>query len=706
MKKPLATAKQARQKYPKGILKDILKNTPKKSSYFKYVVFVLCKYLFSIKRYFKYVYFDLRKKLKKLFKYLIKRFTKYYNLISNFFKQTPNAFKDFLNKQITFLNNKANKEVLLFNTNFSFKPFLILQGAAVFIAVLFSLVFSLNLLFPKPEMQISQQSIIKTAAIKQTSAAIANQPSFASSFAKGYGWTKKGFGEAMPVKWTMVIKRNAISSSKEGQYLALLPKNAANIKVKTISANQAKTILAKQTPNPKTQLTLEDRKVLAYSQSPWLAGFLSSDLIFSKISLLTKYLFAGLEEAASQVIEQVADQFTDANTDTNTDTEKPLTPEVIKTEESAFVDLSEMAVETPIETPATEQLSQEEQLENSDKSKEEDEKAKDEQKEDKEEKPAKTSEEDSGGPATISPPARHDGETSGEEASLGGDKPTEIPIETPIETPADNITETPETISPSDLPVITSDDLDYVQINFETPAPTITEQETNTGKLVTVSSGDTEKVDCELLNPVKRGTVNSSTVLSPAGLFNGFKNIIASTTKFFTADLEQVASQVVETITNAITGATPEIIQTTDQNTQSQAPVDETKDKKDKQEKEKEATKEEKKEAEAEVSATPDLTPTSVTEPVEEITPAEETPATQPATEQVQEQEAPAVESPSSLNPTPSTLNPEQQYQDCLAQQTPVTNVLAHTTIPEIYKVGEESKIKIKWLTGPASPEK
>lgn len=33
------------------------------------------------------------------------------------------------------------------------------------------------------------------------------------------------------------------------------------------------------------------------------------------------------------------------------------------------------------------------------------------------------------------------------------------------------------------------------------------------------------------------------------------------------------------------------------------------------------------------------------------------------------------------------------------------TNVLAFTTIPEIYKLGQESKIKIKWLTGPASAE-
>ena len=39
----------------------------------------------------------------------------------------------------------------------------------------------------------------------------------------------------------------------------------------------------------------------------------------------------------------------------------------------------------------------------------------------------------------------------------------------------------------------------------------------------------------------------------------------------------------------------------------------------------------------------------------------------------------------------------EKAYQDCLASQTQVTNVLAHTTIPEIYKVGQESRIKIKW---------
>jgi hypothetical protein len=47
---------------------------------------------------------------------------------------------------------------------------------------------------------------------------------------------------------------------------------------------------------------------------------------------------------------------------------------------------------------------------------------------------------------------------------------------------------------------------------------------------------------------------------------------------------------------------------------------------------------------------------------------------------------------------TDEVVEEESIYQKCLAKQPPLKDVLAFTTIPEIYKVGQEDRIKIKWV--------
>jgi|GEM_PF-488332 len=254
----------------------------------------------------------------------------------------------------------------------------------------------------------------------------------------------------------------------------------------------------------------------------------------------------------------------------------------------------------------------------------------------------------------------------------------------------DGVTATDETA--------TTEKSDYVALQYTTPAPTITEQETDTGKIVTVSSSNIEKVDCEALNP-DRTTLNASDVLSNAGasLFNGFVNAIKSIAKFFpsawlragTADLEQAVNVVTDGNVLNVGDETPTTnldspVQGNDENVETPAETSAPT---------------------FDVGETPaienpslvesniqDLTPVSgVVSPSNESGIVNPTPTPTPSPT-----ETPApVEIPAPVDT--EYQKQEAAYQACLAQQVQLTDVLASTSIPEIYKVGEESKIKIKW---------
>ncbi len=590
--------------------------------------------------------------LSKMFKSFSKTKTKDYRCASDrlFGEHLLKLFKIFKFHCKTLLNSGASREVTLFsktNFSFSFKPYFAAQGALVFAILLFLLVAVGTFIFPPVKIDtaklISPQSII----VKQVSAAIANQP----------------------VKWTAIVKRSQI---KENQNFVQLPKSARNIKVKTISKENTEALLAKTIPQASSQLTLNERKQLAAESQP--PSFFAAGLL----SKFSKFFLANIEDGIDQLAEAV-------------------TQEVIITDEAKLVDLSENAPIAPMsDIGETEQ---------------------DKKKEEKKEKKEKKEEEKKEAEKEETPSEEQPAEQPAEE--LEDPSFQELPVKNvePLETVSLlEVVEILNTVAPSapmsdigEAPITQTDE--FVQITYETPGPTITEQDTNTGKLVTVSSANTEVIDCETLNPAKKDSAaDQSAALSPAGLLDGvinaFKNIIASLSKFLFADLEQAVEEIISNFQFPIS---------------SEQPADEAKDKdkqdeeakkeevKEEKQEEKQETTEEKKndEDETEVSVSPDLTPTPTeeTESLGGLTPQQETPG---LTESNDQNLTPApldAEDRSDLSETSAEQAADTAYQNCLKQQVSLTDVLAFTTIPEIYKVGQENRIKIKWKNGPASAE-
>lgn len=146
----------------------------------------------------------------------------------DYFKDLGSLLSRRFNRLVRELNLKFEKQVYLFsslrgaplaasesaagrsNLNLAFNPFHIYQGVFVFLLTLLILFTSAFLLSEKPK--ISDQNIIKTATTIQTSEAIAGRP----------------------VKWIVLVKASDITDQS---YLLQLPKNAKNIKVKTIPAS-------------------------------------------------------------------------------------------------------------------------------------------------------------------------------------------------------------------------------------------------------------------------------------------------------------------------------------------------------------------------------------------------------------------------------------------------------------------------------------
>ncbi len=285
----------------------------------------------------------------------------------------------------SFFEKYGDKEITLFRKtrlSFSFKPYFAAQGALVLLLVITSLFITGNLLFPNPG--VDQSSVIKQVAVKRTSAIVAS---------------------GQPVKWTMIVKRSDITSN---QNLIKLPKNAANIQIKTINNDQAVAILSSGAPQ--NQLTPSERQMLAANLLKPGKGF------FAKA---TQFLFADLEQAASDVVEQIAGQLIQPSADQ---------PAIIDAPDASYVDLADQApAEAPIETTT---------------------------------EPA---------PEVTEPPVETPAEPIIETTSPSDQAPTVIE-----ETPASE----PDTANTDD----------NVQIDFETPAPQITQQDTDSGKLVTVSA--------------------------------------------------------------------------------------------------------------------------------------------------------------------------------------------------------------------------
>lgn len=292
-------------------------------------------------------------------------------------------FSNVFNKLEKNLRKITGKEIHLFSKSkffLSFNPLMLIQGLAVFIIALCLLITLSTIIFPLPKIDPAQFIKLSATTVKQLTPVVP--------------------GQTTKINWTVVVKRSQITA---GQHFLQLPKTANNIKIKTITAEQAKDILAKTIPDPKTQLTLKDRKTLAS---------ISSENLFAK---LTHFLLADIEMAVNNAVQQAIEQFTQPEAEQ---------PQTIQTQDAVIVDLSDQAEPAPAETSA----------------------------------------------------------------------PIEIAVPAEVPTEVGPLPETPllETVSPSNQAIIeqnTKED-EYVQVDYQTPAPIITEQDTDTGKLVTVSDSN------------------------------------------------------------------------------------------------------------------------------------------------------------------------------------------------------------------------
>ena len=272
-----------------------------------------------------------------------------------------------------------------------------------------------------------------------------------------------------PVKWTVLVQRSLI---KEGQTLIQLPKTAKNITVKKVSAAQA---LVQQSNKA---FTNQDRQVLA-GITPSATPTVKPKGIFAK---LTSFLFASVDSA----VEQIAETITEAITETKDQ-------DVIQAGDAIFIDLSEEILPAPSEQPESEQKVK--------KDKDKEEKEKEKEGAEAEEPPQETDvplveepteeplvEEPTEEPLVEEPIEEPLVEEPTEEPLV--EEPTEEPlVEEPIEEPlVEEPTEEPLVEEPIEEPPVVEPE--YVVVEYETPAPEITEQETDNGKLVTVSSSD------------------------------------------------------------------------------------------------------------------------------------------------------------------------------------------------------------------------
>jgi hypothetical protein len=101
-----------------------------------------------------------------------------------------------------------------------------------------------------------------------------------------------------PVKWTAVVNLKDIIN---GEHLVEIPKSAKNVKVKTITAEEAKELETIKSP----QLTLEERKSLVYG---------SNNSFATSLGLSVKMFFAEAESVVQTVVESITSPSGDSQT--------------------------------------------------------------------------------------------------------------------------------------------------------------------------------------------------------------------------------------------------------------------------------------------------------------------------------------------------------------------------------------------------------
>ncbi|MDP3882564.1 MAG: DUF2341 domain-containing protein [Candidatus Staskawiczbacteria bacterium] len=615
------------------------------------------------------------------------------------------------------IKKKSEREIKIFSNkrmSVSFRPVLFLQGAVVLILTIFVLFITTSLILPGT--QVAYTRIIKKSVVKQTSAAIVGEP----------------------VSWTVIVKRQNI---KLNQDLVKLPKTANKIKVAIITEKEANDILNKAVPNPKNEFTTKNRKQLIGMfnldlsginfKSTSTAGFLELKEIIARIlETINDFFLADLVEAVENVVDKITEQ---GNKD------------IIKTDDAKYVDLSKYELKEE-KDETKEEVKQE-------KPKEKQEDLSDEKiKEEKDgflprgKKPSKSEKGDekqkeSGGmsdvpqtdtsvipesdviPASLAESRRAEVGIQSESTNAGDDVDSPIQGNDSVEQATESIQKEPvEESGISETPQLSEE---YVEVTYETEGPTITEQDTDKGKLVTVSDTNTNTVDCEALKPANdnsqfpispssQTTPSDQPVVKPSSLVASLltsatsflKNIFSSLNRFLFADLEEAATDAIQTVVEQVIPPVvePVVAPEAEVAEPTAEPIAE------------ETLAEPAQSESIEVGEEPEtvVPETSVEEtvggPTSPETPAEESEPESELVEQLVSEEDSVIPEPDVIPASlaesrraeagiqsESTNTDDTAYQDCLNSQVQLTDVLAYTTIPEIYKVGQEHLIKIKW---------
>ncbi len=330
------------------------------------------------------------------------------------------------------LLHKLNKDIILQyrRHTVSFNLLSLTQGFSLF-ALVMAVGLVLGTIFFATGA-INPSLVIKDATVVQTSQAIAGQP----------------------VSYTVIIKRSAIGKS---QHFVQLPKGAKRVSFKAISQGQARTLAKIDAQDfAQTNITSTQRQQLAASVQP-------AKNIFARAM---RVLSASIDDTVSQVSDIVSSA----------------TSPVTQTSDASFVDLSALAPtprndaeinpstssgqggeprgnETEIAAPSASWAGQARSAGRNDESGNVD---------------------NGGGAAAAASPS-----------ILPTDTPTASTDDTtPFLSPtSDQSTSSASEIAASPTPVGTrNDENDYVQVDYQLPAPTISARDTNEGQQVTISA--------------------------------------------------------------------------------------------------------------------------------------------------------------------------------------------------------------------------
>ena len=158
------------------------------------------------------------------------------------------------------MTKKTNHQITL-------KPSYIYWGLAIIVFIILLLI-----IIPKPKL--NKLAVVKSVQVKQLTQAVAG---------------------GQPTQWIALVNREDITKKS---YLAALPKNAGNIKITTMSADQAKDILKAQ----QQQASLKEKKAIAEANQP--KNYFAASLLDS----VSKFLAADLSDAMQTVADIASSQ--------------------------------------------------------------------------------------------------------------------------------------------------------------------------------------------------------------------------------------------------------------------------------------------------------------------------------------------------------------------------------------------------------------